>query len=152
MRFYLCLVLKGQMEQVQLLAPSVVLKNRPVNLTAVLRPSAVGTVTYYWWLANKTEVNFCHLVFLIVDQQGGRPVRHSLSLSLSHPNCTPQPVVTLDGTLSFTFSKEGKHGVTLQASVGTTVLQDQMAVQVYGEFRTVLVSNLLLALIKLLFY
>lgn len=45
------------MEQVELLAPSVVLKNRPVNLTAVLRPSTVGTVTYYWWFGNKSEVN-----------------------------------------------------------------------------------------------
>lgn len=52
-----CFVLKGKMEQVQLMAPSVVLKNRPVNLTAVLRPGAVGTVTYYWWFGNKTEVN-----------------------------------------------------------------------------------------------
>lgn len=45
------------MEQVELLAPSVVFKNRAVNLTSVLRPSTVGTVTYYWWFSNKTEVN-----------------------------------------------------------------------------------------------
>lgn len=41
---------------VQLLAPSVVVKDKAVNFTTVLRPSSVGTVTYYWWFDNKTEV------------------------------------------------------------------------------------------------
>lgn len=44
-----------------------------------------------------------------------------------------QPVVTLDGATSFTFSKEGSHTVSVQASVGNTVLQDQMTVAVYGK-------------------
>lgn len=48
---------KGQLEQVQLSAPSVVIKNKAVNLTTVLQPSDVGTVTYYWWFDNKTEVS-----------------------------------------------------------------------------------------------
>lgn len=48
---------KGQLEQVQLLSPTVVVKNKAVNLTTVLRPSNVGTVTYYWWFDNKTEVS-----------------------------------------------------------------------------------------------
>lgn len=56
-RTFSCFLLKGQMEHVELLVPSVVLKNRAVNLTAVLRPSTVGTVTYYWWFGNKSEVN-----------------------------------------------------------------------------------------------
>lgn len=68
-----------------------------------------------------------------------------LTFSLPLCLCAPQPVVTLDRTLSFTFSKEGRHGVTLQASVGNTVLQDQMAVQVYGGLWTVMVTNLLLS-------
>lgn len=51
-----CVLSKGQLEQVQLSAPSVVAKNKAVNLTTVLRPSNVGTVTYYWWFDNKTEV------------------------------------------------------------------------------------------------
>lgn len=42
---------------VQLLAPSVVLQDKAVNFTTVLRPSSVGTVTYYWWFDNKTEVS-----------------------------------------------------------------------------------------------
>lgn len=43
-----------------------------------------------------------------------------------------KPVVTLDGVMTFTFSKEGSHTVTVQASVGNTVLQDQMTLAVYG--------------------
>ncbi|XP_071754829.2 VPS10 domain-containing receptor SorCS1-like [Centroberyx gerrardi] len=90
-----------RLEQVQLLAPSVVVKNKAVNLTTVLRPSNVGTVTYYWWFDNKTE-----------------------------------PVMTLDGGMSFTFSKEGSHTVTVQASVGNTVHQDKKTVVVYEYFRS----------------
>lgn len=52
-----CFLFKGQLEHVQLSAPSVVVKNKAVNLTTVLRPSNVGTVTYYWWFNNKTEVS-----------------------------------------------------------------------------------------------
>lgn len=48
---------KGQLEQVQLSAPSVVVKNKAVNLTTVLRPSNVGTVIFYWWFDNKTEAS-----------------------------------------------------------------------------------------------
>ncbi|KAM7408582.1 hypothetical protein PAMA_002345 [Pampus argenteus] len=90
-----------QLEQVHLSAPSVVIKNKAVNLTTVLRPSNVGTVIYYWWFDNKTE-----------------------------------PVVTLEGGMSFTFSKDGSHTVTVQASVGNTVHQDQMTVAVYDYFRS----------------
>ncbi|XP_069548903.1 VPS10 domain-containing receptor SorCS1-like [Brachyistius frenatus] len=100
-RVILYLHVSCQLEQVQLLAPSVVIKNKAVNLTTVLRPSNVGTVIYYWWFDNKTE-----------------------------------PVVTLDGATSFTFSKEGSHTVTVQASVGNTVHQDQMSLAVYDYFRS----------------
>ncbi|KAK5854139.1 hypothetical protein PBY51_015235 [Eleginops maclovinus] len=100
-RVILFLHVTCQLEHVQLLAPSVVVKNKVVNLTTVLRPSSVGTVSYYWWFSNKTE-----------------------------------PVVTLDGAMSFTFSKEGSHTVTVQASVGNTVRQDQMTVSVYEYFRS----------------
>ncbi|XP_067374517.1 VPS10 domain-containing receptor SorCS1-like isoform X2 [Channa argus] len=100
-RAILYLHVSCQLEQVQLLAPSVVVKNKAVNLTTVLRPSNVGTVTYYWWFGNKTE-----------------------------------PIVTLDGVISFTFSKEGSQSVTVQASIGNTVHQDQMTVAVYDYFRS----------------
>ncbi|XP_035029489.1 VPS10 domain-containing receptor SorCS1 [Hippoglossus stenolepis] len=100
-RVTLYLHISCQLEQVQLSAPSVVVKSKAVNLTTLLWPSNVGTVIYYWWLDNKTE-----------------------------------PVVTLDGTMSLTFSKEGRYTVTVQASVGNTVHQDQMTVAVYDYFRS----------------
>ena len=56
----------GQLEHVLLSAPSVVVKNKAVNLTTVLHPSTVGTVTYYWWFDNKTEVS---LVFSFTATQ-----------------------------------------------------------------------------------
>lgn len=58
---FVCFLFQGQLEQIQLSAPSVVVKNKVVNLTTVLRPSNVGTVTYYWWFDNKTEVSFIFL-------------------------------------------------------------------------------------------
>ncbi|KAI4812698.1 hypothetical protein KUCAC02_024066 [Chaenocephalus aceratus] len=85
-RVLLFLHVTCQLEQIQLLAPSVVVKNKAINLTTVLRPSNVGTVSYYWWFNNKTE--------------------------------------------------EGSHTVTVQASVGNTVRQDQMTVAVYDYFRS----------------
>ncbi|CAB1312673.1 unnamed protein product [Coregonus sp. 'balchen'] len=89
------------LEQVQLSAPSVVVRNEAVNLTTVLKPSYVGTVTYYWWFNNHTE-----------------------------------PVMTLVRGMSFTFSKEGTHTVTVQVSVGNTFLQDKITVAVYEYFRS----------------
>uniref|UniRef100_A0A8C9ZSA7 Sortilin related VPS10 domain containing receptor 1 n=1 Tax=Sander lucioperca TaxID=283035 RepID=A0A8C9ZSA7_SANLU len=56
-RVILYLHVSCQLEHVQLSAPSVVVKNKAVNLTTVLRPSNVGTVTYYWWFNNKTELD-----------------------------------------------------------------------------------------------
>lgn len=109
---------------VQLLAPSVVLQGKAVNFTTVLRPSSVGTVTYYWWFDNKTEVSLAI-----------KPVERVAAWSVGQLLPPPplfQPFVTLDGGTSFTFSKEGSHTVTVQASVGNSVLQDQMTVAVYG--------------------
>uniref|UniRef100_A0AAX7UP41 PKD domain-containing protein n=1 Tax=Astatotilapia calliptera TaxID=8154 RepID=A0AAX7UP41_ASTCA len=42
-------------EHVQLLAPFVVIRNKEVNITAVVLPSHSRTVTYFWWLGNNTE-------------------------------------------------------------------------------------------------
>ncbi|MEQ2222045.1 hypothetical protein ILYODFUR_021878, partial [Ilyodon furcidens] len=100
-RVLLYLHVSCQLEQVQLSAPLVVIKNKAVNFTTTLRPSSVGTVTYFWWFDNKTE-----------------------------------PVVTLNGAISFPFSKEGSHTVTVQALAGNTVHQDQMRVVVYDYFRS----------------
>lgn len=42
----------------RLSGPAVAVKNKAVNFTTALRPVNVGTVTYYWWFDNKTEVRF----------------------------------------------------------------------------------------------
>lgn len=52
---YLCACV-GQLDYIHLSAPFVAVKNKEVNLTAVLWPSQVGTVTYIWWIGNNTEV------------------------------------------------------------------------------------------------
>ncbi|XP_061686256.1 VPS10 domain-containing receptor SorCS3 isoform X2 [Syngnathoides biaculeatus] len=42
-------------ELVQLLAPFVVIRNKEVNISAVVLPSHPRTITYFWWLGNTTE-------------------------------------------------------------------------------------------------
>uniref|UniRef100_A0A8C6TPL3 Sortilin related VPS10 domain containing receptor 3 n=1 Tax=Neogobius melanostomus TaxID=47308 RepID=A0A8C6TPL3_9GOBI len=76
-------------EHVQLLAPFVVIKNKEVNISAVVLPSHSRTVTYFWWLGNNSE-----------------------------------PVISLDGSISHTFSSEGMHSVTVQVAAGNSILQD----------------------------
>ncbi|XP_068178070.1 VPS10 domain-containing receptor SorCS1-like isoform X2 [Antennarius striatus] len=44
-----------QLEYIHLSAPFVAMRNKEINLTAVLWPSQVGTVTYIWWIGNNTE-------------------------------------------------------------------------------------------------
>ncbi|MED6285061.1 VPS10 domain-containing receptor SorCS1, partial [Characodon lateralis] len=44
-----------QLEHIHLSAPFVAVRNKEVNLTAVLHPSQVGTVTYIWWIGNNSE-------------------------------------------------------------------------------------------------
>ncbi|XP_075997838.1 VPS10 domain-containing receptor SorCS1-like [Genypterus blacodes] len=100
-RVILYLHVSCALEQIQLSAPSVAVKNKAVNLTTLLRPGNVGTVMYYWWIDNKTE-----------------------------------PVVTLEGGMSYSFSERGSHTVTVQASVGNAVHQDQTSVAVYDYFRS----------------
>lgn len=46
----------GQLEYIHLSAPFVAVRNKEVNLTAILWPSQVGTVTYIWWIGNNIEV------------------------------------------------------------------------------------------------
>ncbi|CAB1344641.1 unnamed protein product [Coregonus sp. 'balchen'] len=46
-----------QLEYIHLSTPFVAVKSKEVNLTAVLWPSQVGTVTYIWWFGNNSEVS-----------------------------------------------------------------------------------------------
>ncbi|KAL7403641.1 hypothetical protein ABVT39_003243 [Epinephelus coioides] len=95
-----------QLEYIHLSAPFVAVRNKEVNLTAVLWPSQVGTVTYIWWIGNNTE----------------------------------QPVITLEGSVACTFSREGINTVTVQVSAGNTILQDRKTITVHEYFRSHLLA------------
>ncbi|KAJ8415998.1 hypothetical protein AAFF_G00380200 [Aldrovandia affinis] len=95
----------GQLEHVHLSAPFVAVKNKEVNLTAVLWPSQVGTAMYIWWFGNNSE-----------------------------------PVITLEGSAAFTFSREGVTTVTVQVSAGNTILQDKKTIAVHEYFRSHLLA------------
>ncbi|XP_027873821.1 VPS10 domain-containing receptor SorCS1 isoform X1 [Xiphophorus couchianus] len=95
-----------QLEHIHLSAPFVAVRNKEVNLTAVLHPSQVGTVTYIWWIGNNTE----------------------------------QPVITLEGSVACTFSREGINTVTVQVSAGNAILQDRKTIAVHDYFRSHLLA------------
>uniref|UniRef100_A0A3B3ZD04 PKD domain-containing protein n=1 Tax=Periophthalmus magnuspinnatus TaxID=409849 RepID=A0A3B3ZD04_9GOBI len=92
-------------EHVQLLAPFVVIRNKEVNISAVVLPNQPRTVTYFWWLGNNSE-----------------------------------PVISLDGSISHTFSSEGMHSVTVQVAVGSSILQDTRTIAVKEFFKSLLLS------------
>ncbi|XP_061580245.1 VPS10 domain-containing receptor SorCS1-like isoform X2 [Cololabis saira] len=94
-----------QLEYIHLSAPFVAVRNKEVNLTAVLWPSQVGTVTYIWWIGNNTE-----------------------------------PVITLEGSVACTFSREGTNSVTVQVSAGSSILQDKKSIAVHEYFRSHLLA------------
>uniref|UniRef100_A0A8K9V485 PKD domain-containing protein n=1 Tax=Oncorhynchus mykiss TaxID=8022 RepID=A0A8K9V485_ONCMY len=94
-----------QLEYIHLSAPFVAVKSKEVNLTAVLWPSQVGTVTYIWWFGNNTE-----------------------------------PIITLEGSVACTFSREGVNTVTVQVSAGNAILQDRKAIAVHEYFRSHLLA------------
>ncbi|XP_072319342.1 VPS10 domain-containing receptor SorCS3 [Eucyclogobius newberryi] len=92
-------------EYVQLLAPFVVIRNKEVNISAVVLPNQPRTVTYFWWLGNNSE-----------------------------------PVISLDASISHTFSSEGMHSVTVQVSAGSSILQDTRTLAVKEFFKSLLLS------------
>ncbi|XP_047659454.1 VPS10 domain-containing receptor SorCS3 [Tachysurus fulvidraco] len=92
-------------EHIQLLAPFVVIKNKEVNLTAVVWPSYSRTLTYFWWLGNNTE-----------------------------------PIITLEGSISYVFPVEGTYTVTVQVSSSNTILQDTKQIVVQEFFKSLLLS------------
>ncbi|XP_066517473.1 VPS10 domain-containing receptor SorCS1 isoform X2 [Hoplias malabaricus] len=94
-----------QLEYIHLSAPFVAVKNKEVNLTAVLWPSQVGTVTYIWWFGNNSE-----------------------------------PVITLEGSVAFTFPREGVNIITVQVAAGNSILQDRKTISVHEYFRSHLLA------------
>lgn len=45
-----------------------------------------------------------------------------------------QPFITLEGSISYTFHREGKNKVTVQVASGGTVIQDSKVITVKGEW------------------
>nr|XP_020644639.1 VPS10 domain-containing receptor SorCS3 [Pogona vitticeps] len=84
-------------ERVQLVAPFVAIRNKEVNLTAVVWPSQSGTLTYFWWFGNNTK-----------------------------------PFITLDSSISYTFTTEGMNTITVQVSAGSILIQDMKNIAVHG--------------------
>lgn len=46
-----------------------------------------------------------------------------------------QPIITLEGSISYTFLKEGINKVTVQVASGGTIMQDAKVITVKGEYR-----------------
>jgi len=44
-----------------------------------------------------------------------------------------QPLITLEGSITFTISVEGMNTITVQVSAGNIILQDTKTIAVYGE-------------------
>lgn len=44
-----------------------------------------------------------------------------------------QPLITLEGSISYTFSTEGIHTIIVQVAAANTILQDTKAIVVKGE-------------------
>uniref|UniRef100_A0A8C4KDF3 Sortilin related VPS10 domain containing receptor 1 n=1 Tax=Dromaius novaehollandiae TaxID=8790 RepID=A0A8C4KDF3_DRONO len=51
-----------------------------------------------------------------------------------------EPLITLDGSITFTFSVEGMNTITVQVSAGNTILQDTKTIAVYEQFQSLRLS------------
>ncbi|XP_059955825.1 VPS10 domain-containing receptor SorCS1 isoform X4 [Mesoplodon densirostris] len=51
-----------------------------------------------------------------------------------------EPLITLEGSISFKFTSEGMNTITVQVSAGNAILQDTKTIAVYEEFRSLRLS------------
>uniref|UniRef100_A0A8C5IYI2 Sortilin related VPS10 domain containing receptor 1 n=1 Tax=Junco hyemalis TaxID=40217 RepID=A0A8C5IYI2_JUNHY len=51
-----------------------------------------------------------------------------------------EPLITLEGSITFTFSVEGMNTITVQVSAGNTILQDTKTIAVYEKFQSMRLS------------
>ncbi|KFO32356.1 VPS10 domain-containing receptor SorCS1 [Fukomys damarensis] len=51
-----------------------------------------------------------------------------------------EPLITLEGSVSFKFTSEGMNTITVQVSAGSAILQDTKTIAVYEEFRSLRLS------------
>ncbi|XP_063019306.1 VPS10 domain-containing receptor SorCS3-like [Melospiza melodia melodia] len=92
-------------EHVHLSVPFVAIRNKDVNITAVVWPSQAGTLTYFWWFGNSTK-----------------------------------PLITLESSISYTFTVEGMNMVTVQVAGGSSLIQDTKEIAVHEYFQSQLLS------------
>uniref|UniRef100_A0A8D2MG05 VPS10 domain-containing receptor SorCS3 n=1 Tax=Zonotrichia albicollis TaxID=44394 RepID=A0A8D2MG05_ZONAL len=92
-------------EHVHLSVPFVAIRNKDVNITAVVWPSQAGTLTYFWWFGNSTK-----------------------------------PLITLESSISYTFTVEGMNTVTVQVAGGSSLIQDTKEIAVHEYFQSQLLS------------
>ncbi|XP_039337917.1 VPS10 domain-containing receptor SorCS3 isoform X5 [Mauremys reevesii] len=74
-------------EHVHLNVPFVAIRNKEVNLTAVVWPSQSGTLTYFWWFGNSTKVTGIPDEQILVAVFPGLPTSAELFI-LPHKNTT----------------------------------------------------------------
>lgn len=51
-----------------------------------------------------------------------------------------EPLITLEGSISFTFASEGMNTITVQVSAGNSILQDTKSIAVYEKFQSLHLS------------
>ncbi|CAH2322511.1 VPS10 domain-containing receptor 1 isoform X5 [Pelobates cultripes] len=51
-----------------------------------------------------------------------------------------EPLISLDGSISFTFAAEGMNSITVQVTAGNTILQDTKTIAVYEQFQSLRLS------------
>ncbi|MEE6486954.1 hypothetical protein FKM82_014741 [Ascaphus truei] len=51
-----------------------------------------------------------------------------------------EPLISLEGSISFTFAAEGMNSITVQVSAGSTILQDTKTIAVYEQFQSLRLS------------
>uniref|UniRef100_A0A8C9NTU4 VPS10 domain-containing receptor SorCS1 n=1 Tax=Serinus canaria TaxID=9135 RepID=A0A8C9NTU4_SERCA len=66
-------------------------------------------------------------------------VENSLGSDSAHP-FLGFPLITLEGSITFTFSVEGMNTITVQVSAGNTILQDTKTIAVYEKFQSLRLS------------
>ncbi|KAE8280724.1 VPS10 domain-containing receptor SorCS3 Precursor [Larimichthys crocea] len=57
-----------------------------------------------------------------------------------HITSISEPIITLEGSISYTFQRRGKNKVTVQVASGSTIMQDSKVITVKEFFRSLLLS------------
>lgn len=93
--------------------------------------SASCILSHNWYLTTVEQTLNCAIVAQsVMPNPPPTPRAYRLLLLMLVPF---QPLITLESSITFTFSAEGMNTMTVQVSAGNTILQDTKAIAVYGE-------------------